>query len=62
VRRNDTERYATVSMGLAVSQGVGEDEAENLVQQADVGLYEAKRKGRNRVEYMGSTAMKAQLA
>ena len=38
----------TISLGVAVLQGM-EDEAENLVNKADLALYQAKRRGRNRV-------------
>ena len=46
------EKVITISMGIAVSSGSGEKEVERLLSCADLGLYQAKRKGRNRVEYM----------
>ena len=51
VRTATKERHVTVSMGVAVSSGVGELEAERLLNQADVALYGAKKNGRNRVEH-----------
>ena len=51
VRTATKERGVTVSMGVAVSSGLGEQEAERLLNQADVALYRAKKNGRNRVEH-----------
>jgi two-component system cell cycle response regulator len=51
IRTSEKERYVTISMGVAVSNGLGEVEAERLLNQADVGLYDAKKNGRNRVEH-----------
>ena len=51
VRLGAKSRCVTVSMGVAVSSGVGELEVESLLNRADVALYEAKNNGRNRVEY-----------
>ncbi|MGE0252633.1 MAG: PleD family two-component system response regulator [Dongiaceae bacterium] len=39
----------TISLGLALSPGGGEDVAHNLMKTADILLYEAKKQGRNRV-------------
>jgi two-component system cell cycle response regulator len=61
VRKNGMERRVTVSIGFAVSQGLGEGEVESLLQQADMGLYEAKRRGRDRVEHV-APATTSQLA
>ena len=47
----DAEKSITVSMGVAVSEGVGKDEVETLLGRADAGLYAAKEQGRNRVEH-----------
>ena len=53
------EKPITVSMGVAVSTGVGPSELEALLGQADAGLYAAKEKGRNRVEHVKSSLLKA---
>jgi two-component system, cell cycle response regulator len=50
MRISAKERLVTVSMGVAVSKGSGEGEVERLLTESDVALYEAKKKGRNRVE------------
>lgn len=39
----------TMSVGLAVAQGAGSDNAAALVKRADVNLYNAKQGGRNRI-------------
>ena len=48
------KRIISMSMGVAIWNGVDEDDLESLLTQADVGLYAAKQKGRNRVEYVES--------
>jgi diguanylate cyclase (GGDEF)-like protein len=42
--------YATISLSLGVTLGTAESDPEFLVAQADTAMYQAKRKGRNRVE------------
>jgi diguanylate cyclase (GGDEF)-like protein len=44
------ERFVTVSMGVAVSNGSEELDVERLLNEADTALYQAKKSGRNRVE------------
>jgi two-component system cell cycle response regulator len=56
------ERVITVSMGVAVSEGVGRADMESLLLQADAGLYSAKRHGRNRVDHSPNTAVKQKVA
>jgi diguanylate cyclase (GGDEF)-like protein len=53
VKVNDAERCVTVSLGIAASGDRDDIEAEQLLHQADLGLYTAKRDGRNRVECPG---------
>jgi diguanylate cyclase (GGDEF)-like protein len=48
---SDEEMRITMSMGVAVSACEGKGEIESLLNQADAGLYAAKEKGRNRIEY-----------
>lgn len=50
------EKVITISMGIAISSGSGEEEIERLLNHADLGLYQAKRKGRNRVEHVLESA------
>ncbi len=47
-----TERTVTVSMGVAATDGLSVVDVEAFLGQADAGLYAAKDKGRNRVEYV----------
>jgi two-component system cell cycle response regulator len=54
------DRVITVSMGAAISD-CGDNEVEALLSQADAGLYAAKQKGRNRVEYVESVAGKQRV-
>jgi len=52
------ERPITMSMGVAVSECVGKDELEALLNRADAGLYAAKDGGRDRVEHFVPAAKK----
>lgn len=45
------ERLISMSMGVAVSECIGKEELEGMLNQADAGLYAAKENGRNRIEY-----------
>jgi diguanylate cyclase (GGDEF)-like protein len=47
-------RIISVSIGIAVADGQKAANVNDLLHQADLGLYEAKRKGRNRVEHLES--------
>jgi two-component system, cell cycle response regulator len=49
------DRKITVSLGVVVADGPAEVKIEDLLHQADLALYEAKKKGRNRVEQMDLT-------
>ena len=51
-----TSRVVTVSMGVACALA-GNVDVESLLNQVDKGLYEAKRKGRNRVEHWEGSAL-----
>jgi len=44
----------TISIGVAARVPQGDDSPEALLRSADEKLYEAKRRGRNRVEVAGS--------
>jgi diguanylate cyclase (GGDEF)-like protein len=46
------EKVITLSMGVAISDPSKECDAQALLAQADAGLYEAKGKGRNRIEHV----------
>jgi two-component system cell cycle response regulator len=46
------DRKITVSLGVVVADGPAEVKIEDLLHQADLALYEAKKKGRNRVEQL----------
>jgi two-component system, cell cycle response regulator len=46
------DRKITVSLGVVVADGPAEVKIEDLLHQADMALYEAKKKGRNRVEQL----------
>jgi two-component system cell cycle response regulator len=52
------ERLITMSMGVAVSASDRKNEVEVLLKEADLGLYEAKEKGRNRTEHCPSAVKK----
>jgi diguanylate cyclase (GGDEF)-like protein len=55
-------RAITISMGVAVWEGSERCDVEALLGQADVGLYAAKEKGRNRVEHVAKMAGKQSVA
>jgi two-component system cell cycle response regulator len=52
------EKRITMSMGVAVSGCDGKTEVEALLNQADAGLYQAKKSGRNRVEHFAAATVK----
>jgi two-component system, cell cycle response regulator len=54
----NVERSITISMGVALSECSGVKEVESLLSRADAALYEAKEKGRNRVEYLEKASRK----
>ncbi len=56
------EKLITMSMGVAVSASDQKNEVEALLKQADAGLYEAKEKGRNRIEHCPTAVKKAAAA
>jgi two-component system, cell cycle response regulator len=56
------ERSITMSMGVTVSECVGKNEVEMLLNQADASLYTAKEKGRNRIEHFTKKAAAARGA
>ena len=45
------ERSITMSMGVTVSNSIGKNEVEELLNRADAALYKAKDNGRNRIEH-----------
>lgn len=53
------EEAITMSMGVAVSDCTGRKEVEKLLNRADKALYQAKEKGRNRVEQLDDDAKMA---
>ncbi len=53
------EKSITMSLGVSVSDCIGVKEVDPLVSRADAALYTAKRNGRNRVEYILSSAAEA---
>jgi diguanylate cyclase (GGDEF)-like protein len=61
VRIMEKERQITISIGVAVSTGLGQVEAEVLLHQADTSLYQAKKKGKDRVEHIGSPNLTVRL-
>jgi two-component system, cell cycle response regulator len=54
IETSTKSRTVTVSMGVAVASG--EADLQNLLHQADAGLFKAKRNGRNRVEQVDKTS------
>lgn len=52
-------RNVTVSIGIADVPSPDADSSQRLVQNADLAMYEAKKKGRNRIELAGSRAVSA---
>lgn len=57
---NNSEVYATPSIGIAICPGSG-DHAERLIKAADLAMYQAKNRGGGRFQYY-STALNSQLA
>jgi two-component system, cell cycle response regulator len=55
----NVEEAITMSMGVAVSDCTGRKEVEKLLNRADKALYQAKEKGRNRVEQIDGDAKMA---
>jgi two-component system, cell cycle response regulator len=56
------EEEITMSMGVAASECAGRKDVEKLLNRADKALYEAKEKGRNRVEHVETPVKKASVA
>jgi diguanylate cyclase (GGDEF)-like protein len=55
IRTSKESRIITLSMGVAVIDGTKEVSVHSVLHQADLGLYKAKRNGRNRVEQVDET-------
>ena len=58
VKKANKQRQVTISMGVAVYDGSYSVDPEALLIQADAGLYEAKKSGRNRVELLDGIGTK----
>ncbi len=58
VEASAKSRTVTVSMGVAVASGETEADIQLLLNQADAGLFKAKRNGRNRVEQVDEAGEK----
>jgi diguanylate cyclase (GGDEF)-like protein len=50
-------RAITLSMGVAIAEPASDFKIEALLERADAALYEAKRKGRNQVQYQHSESL-----
>jgi diguanylate cyclase (GGDEF)-like protein len=55
----DAQKTVTISMGVAVSSQDVAWDMETTLNQADLGLYQAKRKGRNRVDHIEEVSRSA---
>jgi len=58
VETSAKSRTVTVSMGVAVASGETEAELQLMLNQADAGLFKAKRNGRDRVEQVDQAGVK----
>lgn len=54
VAASGTTLAITLSMGVAIAEPAADFKIEVLLERADAALYEAKRKGRNQVQYQHS--------
>jgi diguanylate cyclase (GGDEF)-like protein len=57
VAASGTTLAITLSMGVAIAKPAADSKIEALLERADAALYEAKRKGRNQVQYQDSESL-----